>query len=255
MHKLVSVFALSITGIVICMAMIGVGMSPSGTTPRASQDDNLTINNKTQAFHIISAVRDGEYVQLTFRNDYPQAINAFTLSGGAHSGVQVDFTHNDNRIAPGATYNYRVYAASLEPSGSNEKPLNLTVLDVVFEDGTGDGDATAIADIQNRRVGERIALTRIVPLLVQALNSRDSETMDGIERLKERISLMCESLTRGESGEVLGGILHGKGYILGDIKQVEEMRAEGRNVNFGDELLKIQRHYDKKLERLQKIVR
>ncbi|HXL81992.1 MAG TPA: hypothetical protein VN951_14035 [Pyrinomonadaceae bacterium] len=252
---MLNVFALSITGVVICVAMIVAGRSTEGTTNQPSQNDNLTISNKTQAFRIVSAARDGEYVQLTFRNDYQQTINAFTLSGGANSGVEVDFTHNDNRIAPGATYNYRVFAASLEPSGSNEKPLNLTVLDVVFEDGTGDGDATAIADIQNRRVGERIALTRIVPLLAQALDSRDSETTDGIARLKERISLMCESLTKGQSGEVLGGILHGKGYILGEIKQLEEMRAQGTNVNFGDELLKIQRHYDKKLQRLQKIVR
>jgi hypothetical protein len=220
-----------------------------------NQNDNLTISNKTRSFQIVSAVRAGEYVQFTFRNDYPQAINAFTLSGGAHSGVQVDFTHSDNRIEPGATYQYRVFAASLEPSGFNEKQLNLTILDVVFEDGTGDGDPLAIAEIQDRRLGERIALTQIVPLLAEALNSRDLETADGIERLKERISFVCEGLTRGQSGEVLGGILHGKGYILGDMKQIEERRAQGKNVDSGDELRTIHQHYDKKLQRLKKIVR
>jgi hypothetical protein len=167
----------------------------------------------------------------------------------------VDLTHNDNQIAPGSSYNYRVFAASLEPSDSNEKPLNLTILDVVFEDGTGDGDQSAIADIQNRRLGERIALTGILPLLAQALASQDLETTDGIMKLKERISHVCESLTKEQSGEVLGGILHGEGYILTDIKQVEQMRAQGGNVIFGDELLKIQQHYDKKFQRLQKVVR
>lgn len=256
MHRVISVFALSIIGILICMAMIGVGMSSRSTTARRpSQKDNLTINNKTQAFKIVSAVRDGEDIHLTFRNDYSQGINAFTLSGSASSGVQVDLSHNDNLIAPGATYQYRVAAASLEPSGSSEKPLNLTVLDVVFEDGTGDGDAAAVADIQNRRLGERIALTRIVPLLAQALDSQDTQTTDGLEKLQERISIMCETLTKGQSGEVLGGILHGKGYVLAEIKQIEEVRARGRFVNSGDELLKIQKHYERKLQRLQRIVR
>jgi hypothetical protein len=251
MHKIINVFALSITGTVICVTMIGVGMSPRFTTARPSQNDNLTINNKTQAFQIVSAVRDGEYVQLTFRNDYQQTINAFTLSGGANSGVEVDFTHNDNRIAQGATYNYRVFAASLEPSGSSEKPLNLTVLDVVFEDGTGDGDQQAIASINDRRRGEKAALTQIIPLLTQALNSSDLETPVGTRRLKEKIIAACEALEK-EQPSLRRGIEHGKGYLLGDIEQVENQGRIPGSVNFRGEVLRIKTHYEKVSAKLGK---
>lgn len=255
MRNLRNLFALAGLALIIWMVITVVGTSSAVLSRRPHQSDSLTITNNTQAFSVLSPIRDGEYVQLTFRNDYAQTINAFTLSGGAHSGVQVDLAHNDNAILPGATYQYKVLAASLEPSGSNEKALNLTVLDVVFEDGTGDGDAEAIADIQNRRLGEKIALTQIVPLVEQALSLRDLQTSGDIDRLKERISLICDNLQRGQSGEVLGGILHGKGYVLAEMEQMEQMRAQGRNVNFQTELSRIQQHYEKKLQRLNKIIR
>lgn len=236
---------------VTALAVSVVVFSARRQEPKPYQAENLLINNKTQGFEVVSAVSDGEFIHLTLRNNYSQGINAFTLSASANSGVQVDLTHNDNRIEPGAIYHYRVLPDSLDSSASAIKPLTITILDVVFEDGTGDGDPTAIADIQNRRRGERIALARLVPLMAQALNSRGAETGEDIERLKEQISFAVENLTSEQQGEILGGILHGKGYLIAEI---EEAQKHGKGVNLHEQLLKIQRRYIKKLERLQRVV-
>jgi hypothetical protein len=253
MRNLPKILLPAVSALIVWMVITALGRPSAVPEQQLHQSANLTVKNKTQAFSILSAIKDGEYLQLTFRNDYPKTINAFTISGGAHSGVQIDLTHNDNRIVPGGIYQYKVRAASLEPSGSTEKALNLTVLDVVFEDGTGDGDADAVADIQNRRLGEKIALTQIVPLMMQTLGSRDLSS-DDIDRLIERISLICTNLEKAQSGEVLGGILHGKGYVLAEMEQMKQTRVQGRNVYFQKELSRIHQHYEEQLQRLQTIL-
>lgn len=205
----------------------------------------------TRAFYVISATRDGDIVRLSFRNGYSQAINAFTLSGGPNSGVQVDLVSSDHEIAPGAVYDYRFFASNLEPSGSPANPLKITILNVVFEDGTGDGDGQATAIINNRRLGEKAALTRIIPLLDQALKASNLDTPEGMRQLKERIVAECEALEK-EQPSLGRGIQHGKARVLSDIEQVEKQRRESENVDFRGELFRIKEHYEKESAKLGK---
>jgi hypothetical protein len=207
------------------------------------------VTNKTRAFAVVNAVRDGDLVRLSFRNDYSQAINAFTLAGGRSTGVQVDLQANDHEIAPGATYDYRVNAMSLAPSAEAGKPLNVTVLNVVFQDGTGDGDSQATDVINNRRRGEKIALMRIIPLL-QAASRANSVTAQGTQKLKQQISEICDGIAKDYSGELQGGIRHGQGFVLHDIEEAEGKQKQGWD-DLRQELSKIQDKYERKAARLK----
>ena len=235
----------------ICVTTIVSNTRPSKASLQFQQADELSVTNMTRAFHVISATRDGEIVRLSFRNGYPQAINAFTLSGGPNSGVQVDLVSNDHEIAPGAVYDYRAFASNLEPSGSPVKPLKLTILNVVFEDGTGDGDGQATAIINNRRLGEKAALSQIIPLLDQALKTSNLEAPEGMRQLKERIVAECEALEK-EQPSLGRGIQHGKARLLGDIEQVENQRRAAGSMNFRGELFRIKEHYEKESAKLGK---
>jgi hypothetical protein len=240
--------------IVIVFAFISITYLLVLAVPREThvhypQSNDLEVSNRTRAFQVISAIRSGEDVRVSFKNGYNKTINAFTLSGGSNSGVQVDFTNSDTAIAPGATYNYRTAAASLEPSVSAVKPLNLTVLAVVFEDGTSDGEANAIADVKNRRSGEKVALARIIPLLDQTLAASDADLPAALDRLKAQISSLFPDSEQGQSPEIAGGILHGKGDVLGDIERLKQ-KAIG-NIDLRDKLFKIKERYEKKSAKLK----
>jgi hypothetical protein len=248
---LIAMFAILVVA-VMADAARRVRLSPATS---ALQNDrptvqNLAVENRTSAFQVVTAVRDGELIRLSLKNGYREPIDGFTLSSGAHSGVQVDFTNSETSIAPGMIYDYTVLAASLEPSGSSTNPVKLTILNAVFEDGTADGDPQATLDIKNRRRGEKIALGRILPLLDQALSSSELETPEGVRRLRNRISVVCDALEKEQQPEMLGGILHGKGYLLGDIQQLEEQQLESRSFRSG--LVIIREHYKKKSAKLER---
>jgi hypothetical protein len=224
-------------------------VNPSGAFAPVQSDD-VTVSNKTQAFQIISAVRDGETVQLSLKNGYGKAINGFTISSSDTSGVQVDFTPTDEVIAPGGIYHYKTSVASLRSSDSLSDKLTLKILSVVFDDGTSDGDHQAIADIKNRRLGEKIQLARILPLLRQALSSSDADKPTVLARLKSQITLLTVKPDNGQPVEITGGLLHGKEYILREIRALEQEQSEEGSVNLREKINKIKERYERKAARL-----
>lgn len=245
---------LPIATICVVLALVSLTFWIPITKPSSAfappQTNDLTIDNKTQAFQIISAIRDGETVQLSLKNGYSKAISGFTISSSDTSGVQVDFTPADEVIAPGGIYNYKTSVASLQSSDSLSDKLTLRILSVVFEDGTSDGDHQAIADIKNRRLGEKIQLARILPLLRQALSSPDADRPTVLARLKSQITSLPVKPENGQPGEITGGLLHGKEYILRDIRALEQEQSEEGNVNLREKLNKIKERYERKAARL-----
>jgi hypothetical protein len=243
-----------VTAVIVIVTSVAI-MTRSTRLAKASdqfqEGNGLSVDNKTRAFQIITAARDGSTIRLSFRNDYSKPINAFTLAGSPNSGVQVDLADSDHEIAPGAVYDFRVAAVSMEPSGSLTKPLKLTVLNVVFEDGTGDGDYQATMDIKNRRLGEKVALTRIIPLIEQASNVPDSDTPAAMKELKRRVSALCETLAQEESGEARGGVLRAQRSVMEEIEQAERKQKETGNIILRDELSRIKEHFQRKSARLK----
>jgi|ERR1044072_239247 hypothetical protein len=221
----------------------------STTSSRQFQRDELQITNLTRAFEVVSTTQTGDVVQFSFRNGYYQAVNEFTLSGGANSGVQVDLLSSDHEIAPGAVYDYRAFVSNLDPSGSSIKPPSITLLNVVFEDGTGDGDKQTIELITNRRRGEKAALDRIVPLLDRILKTSDLESPQGMRQLRERMLAEIAALEK-EKPDLRRGIQHGKSRLLTDLEQVEDSRNASVNNSFRDQMVRIKQHYEKESAKL-----
>ncbi|HXT65111.1 MAG TPA: hypothetical protein VN696_18860 [Pyrinomonadaceae bacterium] len=240
---------LLITGLILTAIFSRV--RDSRAISQSLQLNQLTIRNMTSGFSVVSAISEGEKVSMSFRNDYAKPINGFTLSGGVNSGAQVDLINGEHEILPNSLYTYRFAASNLEPSGSSTESLRITVLNVVFSDGTGDGDPQATADINNRRLGEQIALEHIVPIFDEVLKGPDLNTIQNTALLRERIETICGSLIKQNPIEVQGGILHGKQYLLGDIEQAEKEMAPGSAISKA-ELQRIKEHYEKKSQNLKK---
>ncbi|MFY9556036.1 MAG: hypothetical protein WAV47_15100, partial [Blastocatellia bacterium] len=119
----------------------------------------LKVTNKTRAFEVINMEKVGsKTIQLTFRNSYDKKITGFQVSVG-HGRVQTDLTLSGDDsyfILPGTTYQ-RIYAIQ-DDTGTR----GITILAVVFEDGTSDGDSEAIEEIEYYRLGMKKERERVL---------------------------------------------------------------------------------------------
>lgn len=240
---------LFIIAICICVSFLVATAWPLKTHP---QSNSPVINNSTQAFQVIGVVNDADSVKVTFKNGYSKAITAFVLSGDSRtSGVQVDFTSGDTVIAPGETYEYdgptNIFLSS---PMSTQRQLNVRVLSVIFDDGSSDGDNKSATSIKNRRLGMKIQLARILPLIQHAAELPDTDMRAVISQLKAQISTLPDRPQNGEPVDITSGLLHGKNYILGDIQRLEQIQDGIGGVNFRSELLKIKERYQKEAARL-----
>lgn len=236
----------------LCGALwLGSGKTKSQSKHLQPKGNGVTVSNHTQAFQVVNATNDGNTIQLSLRNGYSKAITAFIVSGDDGSSVQVDFSSVDSLIAPGETYNYGEATANLlSHSGAEQSRPKISILAVLFEDGSSDGDNKVVRDIKNRRLGEKIQLMRILPLLEEALGVEDSELPVSIERLKARISALPDKPQKGESPEIMGGLHHGKQYIYAKLERLKQLQDENDVVNLRTELTKIKHRYKKETTKL-----
>jgi len=133
---------------------------------------NTNTSKKQVNFPVISlvpslAIADVEvqkyFVVLTLRNDSNRVITAFELDD---SGVilRAEMISSDRVMAPGTT------TTKLCGLPSPTSPENgITVLAVVYEDGTSEGDAKFVKQIFDERAGTQAQMARILPLFRDAL--------------------------------------------------------------------------------------
>ena len=186
---------------------------------------------------------------MTFRNDYDKVVNGFTLSGGPNSGVQVDLLSSQHEIAPGRTYQYQFFASNLEPSGSSLLPLFVSVLNVIFEDGAGDGDEATTALIYNRRLGEQAAVNRVIPLFDEVLNGSGEVQPKDLKTLRERISAACQILKK-EQPSLVRGIQHAETRVLQDLEQIEDQLSKNQSNSGRDRLFETKTRYGREAAKL-----
>jgi hypothetical protein len=166
-----------------------------GPSPQESEGTlnigSLKITNKT-AFEIIDLQRlDARNIRITLRNDYGKNITGFQVSVGV-GRVQTDLAvGGDNFILPKGTYQ-GVYAIQ-----HMTNTHGITVLAVVFEDGTTDGDPEAIEEIEYYRLGVKTQRERVLGLLLNALKSDDSDLDSALSRVEDAVSSVPESQVNG----------------------------------------------------------
>ena len=140
---------------------------------------DIQVHNKTRAFEIVNIemLGDAEVLRMTLRNGYDKSVTGFQVNIGAvRSQPELSATgHDTDFIPPGGTYT-RLYGTQI---GLDK--LGITVLCVVFEDGSSDGEPKYVEEIKEYRLGIRMARERVLPLLRDAMNLPDQERLDKLE--------------------------------------------------------------------------
>jgi hypothetical protein len=162
------------------LGLLGLGM----TVYRQPGLQEAAVINKTKELEVISLLPSGTGYDLLLRNASAKNINGYSLAFKNGPSLTVDLTVGERVIFPGQKFTEHL------PSTDRTEP---TIRYIVFDDGTGDGDNAAIAELLARRSGRREQLERIVPMLNNAVASGD------VELLKMQLQALPDKATASNS--------------------------------------------------------
>jgi hypothetical protein len=210
-----------------CLLILGVG---AWTThkPAPTQENSPQVVNKTAAFQVVSlelnAARDA-YL-LTLKNGYGKNINGYSIGAGA-SKLDVDLTGGERTIAPGDTAKESIPVSNLRAGSNETQPqADVSVLAVMFDDGSHDGDERAIAMVRQRRLGAKLQLQRINAILESAIATSSGVTPDTIDNVRTQISALSVEPPAGQSPMLKSGLKSAKEDLLLEIDRLKQNRGD-----------------------------
>ena len=189
-----------------------------------------SVMNKTKSVEIISLVPTDRGNDLLLRNITPKNITGYSVAFKNGASTTVDLTVGERVIAPGDQFTVHL------PEGV--EMLQPSIRYVIFDDDTGDGDATAILELQDRRAGRREQLRRIVSMLNTATASAN------LEQLKTDLHSLPEDTAAGRSVYFTLGLRNAKEDALLEVEKLDKSNVRA-------ELTKLAEKNNKRMIRLQ----
>lgn len=218
----------------ICISILCVVVFSTGAwkpTTKLQQNDELEIDNKAQSFQVVGIVRDaGDYV-LSLKNGYDKPINGYSIGLGTRGAkLDVELITGDRVISPGEIIETRIPISNLRRTASelSAKP-KITILSVMFEDGTSNGDPEAIAQTEHSRLGTKIQLKRILPSLQAIVDLPDSKLPEALDKLKAEISSLPVKSNGSLPPAAEVGLRSAKEDLLREIENLGQDRLKIRS--------------------------
>ena len=195
----------------------------SATRRGNGQENRPQIINRTTGFQLASLTdKDDDYI-LLLKNNSSKNIDGYIIGIGASKRVTVDLTIGSRVITPEDVVEERIPLSNLRASsGGGAPPPSITILAVLFEDGTSEGAAQAIAEIKERRAGTKIQLQRILPLIQNLLSSPGSTKQITLAQLKEQIASLPEGAEGATSSHAKKGLRSAKEDALMSLQNLEQ---------------------------------
>jgi hypothetical protein len=212
------------------------------------------VESKSQALEVVSVTRRDPFIRIRLKNTSDKNIYAFRMryhKGGAailHSYVMSD---TKTMLAPGEVYRYDW---SFSPNSSLARE-SLVFEAVIFQDGTGDGDADKVKSLQDLFLTNMKELEHEIALLQAALDSTDVEMLEGLRDLLAKVSETPETLSVAMLNGIAGIVLPSwKGNTMGMIREIERKKRDEPNTSIREELLKLKESYIKSLAKYPRTI-
>lgn len=153
---------------------------------RSFQVENLKVTNKTQHFIVVSIEKTRtDDLLLTLRNDYDKKITSYELSLGSKV-TMADYLYSEREdgIAPGTIVeNYQ--AIDIDPE---LRTKGVSILAVMFEDGTSDGDPAHIQEITQYRLGGKMQIERALAALEKVKSLPKNKMIAELRRMNTELT-------------------------------------------------------------------
>lgn len=247
-----SVFCIST---VVLVSLIGIS-TLRGNRSATPQNAPLQIANRTEALSVIKAERGSNEFSITLRNNSAKTITAFSISPSKGFTITEEFVLaeiSDVGIGPNALFS-KTY-----PTLTSIQPQSIEIKALIFEDGSAEGDARAVRQIEDSRLGQQIQIRRAVKELENflakglgdvsefkrnlgnALKSSDDDMLKTLTELKPSRATAKQPL----SASLREGLDNGRQNIL---RRLAEAETNGSN----DSLLELKKTYERILGRCSK---
>jgi len=205
------------------------------------------VESKSQALEVVSATRRDPFIRIRLRNISDKNIYAFRMryhKGGAAQLFSYVLSDTKTMLAPGEIYRYD---APFSPNSSLAREA-LVFEAVIFQDGSGDGEADKVKSLQDLFLTSMKELEHQIALLQAALNSANVETLEELRDLQMKVSETPEWLNVAMLNGLVGITLPSwKGNTMGMIREIERKKREEPNTSIREELLKLKERYTKSL--------
>lgn len=156
---------------------------------------------------IVNSQIEDDRFSFTLRNRFDKNINSFYYTSGERSShTTLIYSDFKNVVGPGEEHNFSTeLREELYTNG-------LTILAILFEDGTGAGEPQTIQKMQDERKGVKLELIRGKQLIDDLLTTNSAKSKLDIERVKTKFlsPISIEKLSGNESEDDM--IETGKGF-------------------------------------------
>lgn len=178
---------LACAAVLACTAVIFVTI---GSSTFSSKPTQIHLVNHTAALAMVAQeVLDGR-TRLQFKNISAKDLNGFVLGLANLRQIELDTTTGDRVIVPGEVQDIEIPGPS---------PSSITVLAVMYADGSLEGDQNTVAQLRDRRSALKAELKRILGLVVAESQSRDADIPGAFERLESAMSKLPSTVADGHT--------------------------------------------------------
>lgn len=240
---------------VVLVLLIGIS-ALSGNRSTTQQDPSLQIANRTRAFSVIKAERGPNEFSITLKNNSAKTITAFSISPSKGFTITEEFVlaeTSDFGIESNELFS-KTY-----PTLNSIPPQSIEIKALIFDDGTAEGDAREVRQIEDSRLGQQIQLRRAVKELENflakhsgdvsefkkelgnALDSSDDDTLNILAELKPSRVTAAQPF----SADLREGLSNGRQNVL---RALSEAETNGSHESF----LALKQNYERILRRCSK---
>lgn len=160
--------------------LVGVAYLGSTVLSASAKKDKyiVKINNLTQSCDLSIVEKHKDHFKMTIHNNSDKAITAYVITSRRNPRTvftfreEFAFSEIDRVIAPGQNYDTVIDIANCTNS---QGKVALDFSCVIYEDGSSEGDPKTIHDTVESRLGRKIQIMKILPVLDKVLQLSDTE--------------------------------------------------------------------------------
>ncbi len=152
------------------------------------------LETQTPSLQAIKSNLDGDKIQLTLRNNGTKTVLAFAVKIQNATAIQEFLPPTAPGILPGREFTFK-FAQPDEDKPSDTRTL--TLLTVLFDDESGEGDQATLARLRLMRRAREGELKRLLPIMDSVAAASDANLSSAIEDARNRISNAPEALEEG----------------------------------------------------------
>jgi hypothetical protein len=248
----------TLTGLIsLAIAVQVSGQQPEGQAspsqkppPEITQpvDDTFVppVDSKTQALEIVSVTRRASFVRIKIKNGSDKNIHSLRMSyHKSGNALLLSFADLEKPfLAPGEAYKYD--HAIFPNSPYAREPLTFEA--VLFEDGTGDGEADKVKSLQDLYLASRKELEHVLALFLAAIDSPNVESLSNLRDLQIKVSQTPDYMRGVALNGLVGSTLNAwKATAMRFIEIIEQKYHENPGLKLQDELTQVKERFSKAL--------